>query len=417
MREAEGQNGLIRVARIIDRLNVGGPAKHVVWLSAGLNRARFETSLIVGVVPQGEGDMSYYASGVGVEPMVIEEMSRELSPGDIVVVFKLLREFLKKKPLIVHTHKAKAGATGRVAALLYKWLTPSALWLQPRRCKVVHTYHGHIFHSYYGKTKTSIFLAIERALARICTDRIIAISEQQRREICEQFRIGEPHRYAVIPLGIDFDEIKPANGRLRRAINVDPATPLIGVVGRLCEVKNHELFLEAAAHLKREGVNAHFVIIGDGHLRGALEDRARRLGIAESVSFTGFREDAAMLYTDLDLAALTSLNEGTPLTLIEAMSCGVAVVSTEVGGVVDLMGERREAGDLFTVWDHGLTAPSRHVRAYAKALRYLIERADLRGEMGARGKAFVMSRLSKERLASDIELLYDELLSGAKTRR
>src|SRR5262245_54688290 len=133
-------------------------------------------------------------------------MSRELSPGDIVVILKILRALFRLKPHIVHTHKAKAGAVGRVAATLYKWLTPSALWLRPRKVSVVHTYHGHIFHSYYGPVKTRMFIWIERMLARFCTDRIVAISEQQRDEICHKFKVGGPTQFRVIPLGIDFQE-------------------------------------------------------------------------------------------------------------------------------------------------------------------------------------------------------------------
>src|SRR5689334_13142573 len=132
----------IRVVRIIDRLNVGGPAKHVTWLTAGLDPERFETTLITGVVPEGEGDMGYFARAAGVEPIVIEEMSRELGFGDVIVIFKILRELFRLKPQIVHTHKAKAGAVGRVAATIYKWLTPSALRLRRRKLAVVHTYHG-----------------------------------------------------------------------------------------------------------------------------------------------------------------------------------------------------------------------------------------------------------------------------------
>src|SRR5262245_62292234 len=158
----------IRVVRIIDRLNIGGPAKHGTWLTAGLDPARVETTLITGVVPKGEGDMSYFTRAAGVEPVIIEEMSRELSLGDIVVIFKILRELFRLKPHIVHTHKAKAGAVGRVAATIYKWLTPSALRLRPRKLGVVHTFHGHIFHSYYGVAMTKFFITIERALARLC---------------------------------------------------------------------------------------------------------------------------------------------------------------------------------------------------------------------------------------------------------
>ena len=400
--------GRIRVVRIIDRLNVGGPAKHVTWLTAGLDPGRFETTLITGVVPESEGDMSYFARAAGVEPIVIEEMGRELSLGDVVVIFKILRELFRLKPHIVHTHKAKAGAVGRVAATIYKWLTPSALRLRPRELGVVHTYHGHVFHSYYGAAKTRLFIAIERALARFCADRIVAISERQRDEICRSFKVGRFEQFTVIPLGIDFDEIDSRRGRLRREIGVGADDVLVGVVGRLCEVKNHAMLIESAAKMKAAGTA--FVIVGDGHLRPELEAQARAAGLDGSVIFTGFRSDAASLYADFDIAALTSLNEGTPLALIEAMGCGCAAASTEVGGVADLMGGRRETLDGFTVWDHGVTAPSRDVNAFTNGLTYLIERPRLRREMGERGRAFVSSRLSKGRLVGDIENLYRGLI-------
>lgn len=399
----------LRVVRIIDRLNVGGPAKHVTWLSAGLHGDEFETTLLTGTVPPTESDMSYFARAAGIEPLIIKEMSRELSLRDLFVIWKLWRELLRLNPQVVHTHKAKAGAAGRIAAMLYKWMTPSSLWLRPRVCHVVHTYHGHIFHSYYGPLKTRMFLTIERSLARFCTDRIIAISEQQRREINEDFKVGRTNQFKVIPLGIDFGEFIPEPGRLRNRLGISRNTTLIGIVGRLCEVKNHSMLLEAAALLKQQGVKAHFAIIGEGHLREALETRSRELDLTNCVSFLGFRDDVTRLYADLDIAALTSLNEGTPLTLIEAMSCGVPAVSTEVGGVVDLLGVQRNRQDSITIWDHGVTAPSRDVKSYALALRVLIEQPALRQQMGVKGQAFVRSSLSKARLIDDIESLYREL--------
>jgi glycosyltransferase involved in cell wall biosynthesis len=417
----------IRVVRIIDRLNIGGPTKHVTWLTAGLNPERFETTLITGVVPASEGDMEYFARAAGVEPLIIEEMSRELSPGDLVVILKILRALFRLKPHIVHTHKAKAGAVGRAAATLYKWLTPSALWLRPRNVRIAHTYHGHIFHSYYGPGKTRLFIWIERMLARFCTDRIIAISEQQRDEICHKFKVGGAAQFRVVPLGIDFHEsemkqgsrsdaggetLRPtAPGRFRKEIGVGDDEILIGIVGRLCEVKNHAMLLASAAKLQGENLSARIAVVGDGHLRAELESAAKELGVDGRVIFTGFREDAVLIYADFDIAALTSLNEGTPLTLIEAMSRGCAVASTEVGGVIDLMGSRRETYDGFTLWDHGITAPSRDIGAFTAGLRFLIERPELRREMGSRARAFVLARLSKERLIGDIDCLYRDLIA------
>jgi glycosyltransferase involved in cell wall biosynthesis len=400
----------IRVVRIIDRLNIGGPAKHVVWLTAELRKNGFETTLITGTVPHGEGDMAYFAREAGVEPVVIKEMSRELSPLDVVVIAKLLWKLWQLEPDIIHTHKAKAGAAGRLASMLYKWLTLSALWLRPRRCRIVHTYHGHIFHGYYGTAKTRLFLAIERAMARFCTDRIIAISPQQRSEINGVYKIGRAAQYKVIPLGIDLGEAGAQQSSLREEFGIGSEDLVVGIVGRLCEVKNHAMFLRAAARIKDEGGRGiHFVVVGDGPLRQQLESLACDLELGDSVRFAGFRRDALALYSDMDLVALTSVNEGTPLTLIEAMSCGRPVVATEVGGVVDIMGARRAALEGFCVWDNGITVASGDVAAFARALAFAAGKPKLRREMGERGKRFVSAALSKDRLVDDVEALYREL--------
>jgi glycosyltransferase involved in cell wall biosynthesis len=407
----------IRVVRIIDRLNIGGPAKHVTWLTAGLNDDEFATKLITGIVPPGEGDMSYFARGAGVAPIVIKEMSRELGLRDLLVIARLVRLLFRLQPQIVHTHKAKAGAVGRVAAVLYKWLTPSALWLRPRDCKIVHTFHGHTLHSYFGVLKTRLFILIERLLARFCTDRIITISEQQRAEINERFCIGRAKQFRVVPLGIDFDEAEAAPTALRDKYGLAADELAIGIVGRLCEVKNHALLLQAARRVieLQPKLRVRFFIIGDGHLRNELEELAGELQITDRVIFTGFRDDATALYQGLDLVALTSLNEGTPLTLIEAMSNGRAVVATEVGGVVDILGRRQEQRDGFTLWEHGASAPSRDAEAFARALCHLLARADLRQTMGERGRNFVRASLSRDRLVRDIEALYRELIYGQQS--
>jgi glycosyltransferase involved in cell wall biosynthesis len=409
----------IRVVRIIDRLNIGGPAKHVTWLSAGLKADEFQTTLVTGVVPPGEGDMSYFAREAGIEPVVITEMSRELGLRDLLVIARLLKLFFTLKPQIIHTHKAKAGAAGRVAAMVYKWLTPSALWLRPRPCKIVHTFHGHIFHSYYGALKTRIFVLIESLLGRFCTDTIITISQQQRREIAGILGLEPGDKFQVIPLGIDFAESAAPHRSLRQEYAVADEELLIGIVGRLCEVKDQALFLRAAAHLagSEAGSRARFVIIGDGHLRQQLMAQAGQSGIADRVIFTGFRKDVAALYGELDIVALTSLNEGTPLTLIEAMNSGRPVCATEVGGVVDLMGERSAATDDYSIWQNGLTVVSRDAERFARALQFLLNEAELRRQMGLRGQAFVQAQLSKARLLGDIENLYRRLLGGTSLSR
>jgi glycosyltransferase involved in cell wall biosynthesis len=358
--------------------------------------------------------MSYFAEEAGVRPLIVKEMSRELRIGDLVVVWKLLGHLFRIKPDLIHTHKAKAGAAGRLAAFIYRWATPSVLWLAPRHCKVVHTFHGHIFYGYYGRAKTTLFIWIERILARLCTDRIIVISRQQRSDICDRYGVGTPAQFAIVPLGIDLDEVDGNPGEFRREIGVGEDEIIIGSVGRLCAVKNHALLLDAAEMVLRDrdpgAPRVRFVIIGDGELRGHLEERARRLGIEDSVIFAGFREDAGALYSDLDLVVLTSTNEGTPLTLLEAMAAGRPVVATEVGGVVDILGERLNRAGRISTWEHGITAGSGDAAGIAEALDQLIGRPDTSAEMGARSRLYVRACMSRNRLIRDIEALYHELL-------
>ena len=403
-------DGRIRVLRLIDRLNVGGPAQHVVWLEAGLDVRAFASVLVTGTVGAGEGDMSWVARAHGVDPVVVAAMRREPGVRDLVVLARVLRMLWRLRPHVLHTHKSKAGMVGRVAVLLYRWLTPSALWLRPRTCRVVHTYHGHTFHGYFGPARTRLYLAIERALARLCTDRIVVLSEQQRCEIHERYRVGRPEQFRVVRLGIEVGEPVGRSGAFRRELGVGENEELVGMIGRLCGVKNHAMLLEAAARLMGEGRQCRIVVVGDGELRPALEARARALGLAGRVLFTGFRRDVLSLYEDLDLVVLTSINEGTPLTLIEAISRGRAVAATEVGGVVDLLGARHATTAGVTEWDHGVSAPSGDAAAFARAMGYLLDRPALRREMGARGRAFVDACLGRERLVRDVEALYRELV-------
>ncbi|HEX8163329.1 MAG TPA: glycosyltransferase [Pyrinomonadaceae bacterium] len=420
----------MRVLRIIARLNVGGPARHVAWLTAGLRDAGHESVLVAGTVPPGEDDMSYFAARQGVEPVIIPEMSREISPKDAVTVWKLYRLFRRLRPDVVHTHTAKAGTVGRCAGLLYKWLTPAALAGRPRACRFVHTYHGHVFHSYYGAAKTRLFLAVERALARIATDVIVVISPQQLAEINGRFGVGRPAQFRIVPLGLDaavFSDSRARRRAARAGLGVaDDEALLVGIVGRLTEIKNHRLFLEAAALLKarlaarREGgdhgaARPLFFVVGDGHLRLDLETHACALGLADDVTFTGTLDDPENFYAALDVVALTSLNEGTPLTLIEAMASERAVAATAVGGVVDLLGGV-EASELrrpaaWRVCARGVQVEPGDAEAFSHALEHLADHPELRAAMGARGRAFVERNYSKERLVEDVLGLYENLLA------
>ena len=409
----------MKVIRIIARLNVGGPARHVVWLAGGLKEC--ETLLVAGTVPEGEDDMSYFAAEAGIRPHFIPEMSREISIKDAVTIWKLYRLFRRERPDIVHTHTAKAGTVGRVAGFCYRWLTPAALIGRPRRCRFVHTYHGHIFHSYYGALKTRIFLAIEKILARTATDRIITISPQQFREIHERFGVGRAEQFAVVPLGLDtsvFARWQERRAPARDELSASAHDKLVGIVGRLTEIKNHELFLKAVAHYKgahkteSEKGRVRFIIIGDGQLRRALEEQAAALGILEDVTFTGTRNDPENFYPALDIVVLSSKNEGTPLTLIEAMANSRACVATAVGGVVDLFGKEREEnrGKAYTVCERGLLVRAGDAEGLSNAIARLVEDEELRRELGQRGLEFVTRNYSKERLLADIENLYKELM-------
>ena len=397
-----------RIVRIIARLNVGGPARHVVWLTSKLHEPEFESTLIAGTVPPGEEDMSYFAVENGVEPIYLAELSRELSPKDIISVVKIFRELRRLRPDIVHTHTAKAGAVGRTAAFLYKYLTFGTLIGRPRRVKKVHTFHGHVFHSYYGGFKTRIFILIEKLLART-TDRIIVISEQQLEEIAGKFKIGRREQFVVIPLGIEpIEKNVESKTSLREEFSIPEDRLIAGFIGRLTEIKNLDLLLETAALCQKDAVPVHFAIVGDGHLRESLERRAAELNLTD-LSFAGNRKDIAPILSELDIFVLTSKNEGTPLSMIEAMAAGVPVVSTAVGGVVDLAGRIDKQEDGFEIAERAVLVPTLDPADFQKGLLYLLKSEKVRETLGLRSAQFVDERYSVTRLVRDVAQLYRDV--------
>lgn len=407
----------MKILRIIARLNVGGPTRHVVWLTDRLRRRGFETELVAGRVPDSEEDMGYFATQNGIEPIYISELSRELSPKDAVSLVKVYRELKRFSPDIVHTHTGKAGTVGRTATLFYRWLNVR----RPRKLKVVHTFHGHFFHSYYGRLKTLFFLNIEKFLARFATDKIIVISDQQFAEIHERFGVGRREQFSVIPLGIDLSVYEDADENrdiLRTEIAAGEDDIVIGIIGRLTEIKNTAMFLEVASrYLARSHSDLRpvkFVVIGDGLLREDLEAKAKDLGLGEKLTFLGHRDDISSLISGLDIVALTSKNEGTPLSLIEAMAVKRPVISTVVGGVSDLLGSAETEHQGFSIHERGIGVHTNSAEDLCSGLIYLVENEKLRKSLAAKAQLFITSKYSLERLENDIASLYEGLVSEDK---
>lgn len=372
--------------------------------------------MLTGTVPAGEEDMSYFARENAVKPVFIEEMSRELSPKDVVSLWKIYQQIRREKPDIIHTHTAKAGTIGRGAGFLYRWLTFGTLIGRPRPLKLVHTYHGHVFHSYYGNLKTKFFLTIEKTLARLATDKIVVISDQQFEEINKKFGVGRAGQFATIPLGIDLEPFRDWRARrhiLREEIGAGNDEILIGLVGRLTEIKNISLLLQIAQIYKKSEIGnlpkLKFVIIGDGNMRAELEREAATRELTDIVKFLGNRSDTDVFYAGLDIVALTSLNEGTPLSLIEAMASEKAIISTAVGGVIDLLGKTIENSVGFQICERGILARSNDANGFFDGLICLSQDENLRKKIGENGQKFVEAKYGKARLVADITNLYRNL--------
>lgn len=387
-------SGPIKIMRIIARLNIGGPAIHVSLLTACMNDAGFVSQLVAGEIGPGEGDMAYLASDKGVTPLYIEGLGREISPlADLRVLMALVRLISREKPDVVHTHTAKAGFVGRLAA----WLC--------RVPVIVHTFHGHVFQGYFGPLKTRLFILLEQVTGRMSSV-ILTISDRLRDDLV-QYKIAPAGKIRVIPLGLDLrwlTELNGVRGDLRRELKITPETPLIGIVGRLVPIKNHDLFLRAAAIVAREDPRARFVIVGDGDsdLRENLTGAARRYGLDGRVAFIGWQRDLRRVYADLDILALTSDNEGTPVSIIEAMAARVPVVSTAVGGVPDLLKEGA----------FGMLAEAGNAESVAAAILETLRAGKNEARLADAQRA-ALDVYSSERLIADLKTLYLSLLQEA----
>lgn len=380
----------VRVLRIFSRLNVGGPAVHVILLAAELEPLGYTTTVALGTEAPWEGNLRDLAARKDVRCVHVPGLGREIRPwSDAQALWGLYRMMRTLRPDIVHTHTAKAGMLGRSAARLAGIR------------QVVHTYHGHVLRGYFGAARTAVFRAVERSLART-TRVLIAVSAAVKDDLVA-LGIAPADRIRVIPLGLELEPLAGGalpRGSLRGEAGVPDGAPLVGIVGRLTAIKDVPTFLSAAAEIRARIGEARFAVVGDGELRGALEAEAARRGLAGVVHFHGWRYDMAGVYGDLDVVVNTSLNEGTPVALIEAMAAGRPVAATRVGGTPDLLGDGVR-GVLVAPGDAAAIA-----RAVCDALR---GGGTVQARIAA-ARAYVLAEHGVGRLVRDMDGLYREML-------
>jgi glycosyltransferase involved in cell wall biosynthesis len=397
-----------RVLRILNRLIIGGPSKNAVYLTRYM-QPDFDTMLVIGGKEDHEQDADFLATANNIQPTCIPQMKRSISPGNDWAAYNKLKKLIKEfKPDIVHTHAAKSGALGRLAAK------------HSNVPVIVHTFHGHIFHSYFNSLKTNLFIRAERYLGSI-SDAIIAISDVQKKELSGDFKIAVAEKFRVIPLGLDLDNFaidrSAKRNKFRSEFGLEDETVAIGIIGRLVPVKNHSLFLTAVKYvLNNSTVKVKAFIIGDGESRVSIEKFASTLDIKFSqhtdkehphpLVFTSWRTDIDTICAGLDIIALTSLNEGTPVSLIEAQAAGKPIVSTRVGGIADVVLENKTA----------LLSDITDEKAFCNNLLKLVNDISMREKFSHAGQEYVLNRFGYQRLVADMSNLYRDLLDKKNHR-
>jgi len=389
----------IRVLRVIARLNMGGPAIHVANLASGLQTRGYQTTVVAGSLARGEDSMAFVAERLGVNVVSIPDIQREVSAlHDARSALRVAALIRAERPHVLHTHTAKAGAIARAAAMLAGDSRPPV---------VVHTFHGHVLKGYFGPGRTAFFRRVEQTLARTA-DVLVAVSPEVRDELVE-LGVAPREKFAVIRLGIPLEERladPTADTDYRRLYGIPQESFVVGWVGRMTGVKDTGAVLEIVRAARARGVEAVLCMVGDGPDRERLEQLAHELGIARSCYFVGYQEDVAGYYRLFDALVLPSVNEGTPVSAIEALASGTPVVANRVGGVPDVV---RDGVDGFLV-EPGDTESA------AARLAELAADAGLRQTMGDAGRARVSARYSVPRLVDDVDRLYRALLDAKGVR-
>ena len=385
----------IRVLRVIARLNMGGPAIHVANLAAGLETRGYHTTLVAGSLARGEDSMAFLAERLGVSVVSVPDIQREISllpdARSVLHVASLIRS---TRPHILHTHTAKAGVIGRAAALAAGPARPPI---------VVHTFHGHVLKGYFDPARTAFFRHIERTFAK-SSDALVAVSPEVRDELVA-LRVAPREKFTVVRLGIPLEErLDDGTGDTdyRHLYGIGPDVFVVGWVGRMTAVKDTGAVLEIVRALRNRGVDAALCMVGDGPERERLEETAHELGIARSCFFVGYQPDVAGFYRLFDAFLLPSVNEGTPVSAIEALATATPVVANRVGGVPDVV---RDGLDGF------LVAPG-DVEGAAEKLALLAGDPTLRKRLGESGRERVLRRYSVGRLVDDVDRLYRALLAS-----
>ena len=391
-------NKKIKILRIINRFNIGGPTYNATFLTRFISDD-FETLLVGGLPEEGEADSLHILEEYGVTPILINEMQRVPNIISDRKALKKIKEIIKEfKPDIVHTHAAKAGALGRKAA--YDCKVPV----------IVHTFHGHVFHSYFSKYKTELYRQIEKRLAKRSTG-IIAISDIQKNELTDIYRIAKKDKVEVIQLGFDLnpfqENLVEKRKKTREEYNLTDDQIAIAIIGRLAPIKNHDLFLESIKLVQKETKqNLVFFIVGDGDQKKVIEDNISNLKkeIEIDIRMTSWIKDIKTFNAGMDIICLTSDNEGTPVSLIEAQACNIPIVSTDVGGVRDIVSEN----------ETGYISPKNDAKHFSKNLLLLTEDKINRERMSQNGWTFVKNKFHYTRLVSDMEKYYFSLLEKTK---